>query len=81
MDRLPPRIISWQTLRTMVPYTRQHILRLEGKGKFPRRVQVGANRVGWLLSEIEAWISARVAVRDEGSRSSGSETSAQRQSS
>jgi prophage regulatory protein len=32
----------------MVPYTPQHILRLEKEGKFPRRVQVGPNRVAWL---------------------------------
>ena len=24
MDRLPPRIISWSTLRTIVPYTANH---------------------------------------------------------
>jgi prophage regulatory protein len=65
MDHLPPRIISWSTLRTIVPYTRQHILRLEAAGKFPRRIQVGENRVGWLVTEVEAWIDARVLARDE----------------
>ena len=64
MDHFPPRIIGWSTLRTMVPYTRQHILRLEVSGKFPRRIQVGSNRVGWVLSEIETWIGARIAMRD-----------------
>jgi prophage regulatory protein len=48
----------------VVPYTPQHILRLEKDGKFPRRVQLGANRVAWLLSEIDAWVAARVAERD-----------------
>jgi prophage regulatory protein len=48
----------------MVPYTPQHILRLEKEGKFPRRVQVGPNRVAWLESEVEAWVAARVAERD-----------------
>ena len=41
----------------MIPFTRQHVLRLEKAGKFPRRIQIGARRVGWLLSEIEAWVA------------------------
>ena len=49
----------------VVPYTRQHILRLERAGKFPKRIPVGANRIGWLLSEIEEWIEGRVALRNE----------------
>ena len=64
MNRLPPRIIGWSELKTMVPYTRQHVLKLEKSGKFPRRLTVGANRIGWLLSEIEVWIEARIAERD-----------------
>lgn len=60
----PPRLITKRELSQIVPYTSQHILRLEKMGKFPRRVQVGANRVAWLLSEIEAWVASRVAERD-----------------
>ena len=58
------RLITKKQLRSMIPYTPQHILRLEKKGKFPRRVQVGANRVAWLLPEIEHWIAERVSARD-----------------
>jgi len=58
-----PRLITRRDLRLIVPYTPQHILRLEKLGRFPRRVRVGANRVAWLQSEIEAWIAARVAER------------------
>jgi prophage regulatory protein len=48
----------------MVPYSPQHILRLEKRGQFPRRVRVGANRVAWLASEVEAWIAVRIDSRD-----------------
>ena len=58
-----PKIIGWSELKTLVPYTRQHILRLENAGKFPRRVRLGENRIGWLAPEIEAWIQSRVAMR------------------
>lgn len=47
----------------MIPFTRQHILRLEKSGKFPQRFKIGARRVGWLLSEIEAWVGERAALR------------------
>ncbi len=54
-----PRIITKRELRQMVPYTPQHILRLEKLGRFPKRIRFGERRVGWLLSDVEAWIAAR----------------------
>ncbi len=54
------RIVTQRELRLLVPYTPQHILRLEKAGKFPRRLIIGGNRVGWLLNDIEAWIKSRV---------------------
>lgn len=57
-------LITKKQLRAMVPYTPQHILRLEKKGRFPRRIRVGENRVAWLLTEIERWVADRVAARD-----------------
>jgi prophage regulatory protein len=54
------RIVTQRELRLLVPYTPQHILRLEKAGKFPRRLIIGGNRIGWLLSDIEAWIKSRI---------------------
>lgn len=54
-----PRIITKKELRLIVPYTPQHILRLEKRGKFPKRIQVGARRVGWYLVDVERWLSER----------------------
>ena len=65
MTTEPPRLITRKQLRTMVPYTPQHILRLEKRGKFPRRVRIGENRVAWLLSEVERWITERVEQREQ----------------
>jgi prophage regulatory protein len=66
IDRAPTpnRLITKRELCKMVPYTPQHILRLEKEGRFPRRVQVGPNRVAWVEAEVEAWVAARVAERD-----------------
>lgn len=64
----PLRLISKTELRKIVPYTPQHILRLEKRGLFPRRLQLGANRVAWLLGEVEQWITMRIAERDATAR-------------
>lgn len=50
-------------LQQLVPYSRNHIRRLEAKGQFPRRVRLGANRVVWLRAEVEQWLAARVEAR------------------
>ena len=59
-----PRILTRRHLREMIPYTPQHIHRLEKAGKFPRRIQLGPNRVGWLAAEVDAWLNERIALRD-----------------
>ncbi len=57
------RLIAKSELLSMVPYTIQHIYRLEKKGKFPKRVHVGENRVAWLQSEISAWMNEKLSSR------------------
>lgn len=37
--------------------------RMYTKGDFPRPVSISSNRVGWLRSEVKAWIAARAAAR------------------
>ena len=59
------RLITMSELLEIVPFSRQHILRLEKRGRFPRRIRLGENRVAWLRSEVEQWIEARVEERDE----------------
>lgn len=61
-----PRIITKKELRLIVPYTPQHIYRLERDGKFPKRIRIGVRRVGWRLAEIEAWLNERSQVTSVG---------------
>ncbi len=58
------KIITKKQLREIVPYSPQHIARLEKAGQFPKRVQLGSNRVGWVLAEIMEWIEQRMALRE-----------------
>ena len=58
------RILSKKQLLEFIPYTSQHIARLEKEGKFPKRVQLGPNRVGWFESDILNWMKALKTRRD-----------------
>ena len=63
VSRNSKRLLPWPELAQRVPYTRQHLSRMEKEDRFPRRVQLGGNRVAWLESEVDAWIEARAAER------------------
>jgi len=58
------RIVSKRQLKEMVLYSPQHIARLEKAGKFPKRVQLGPNRVGWVEDEVLDWLQSRLNCRD-----------------
>ncbi|MBF0268659.1 MAG: AlpA family phage regulatory protein [Alphaproteobacteria bacterium] len=66
MVQYDKQLVTKKELRTVcgIPYSPQHIARLEAAGQFPKRVQLGPCRVAWLLIEVEAWVSERIAIRD-----------------
>lgn len=39
--------------------SRTTLWRLERLGDFPPRVRLGANSIGWVESEVQAWIETR----------------------
>ena len=54
------RILSKAQLKELVLYSPQHISRLEKAGAFPKRVQLGSNRVGWVEDEVLDWLQTRL---------------------
>ena len=36
------------------------------EGTFPRPINLGVRAVGWLENEIEAWLAARMEIRNNG---------------
>lgn len=58
------RILSKKALKELVLYSPQHIARLEKEGKFPKRVQLGSNRVGWVEGEVLDWLEERLLARE-----------------
>ena len=63
MEHTNPVLIRSYELLATVPYSANHIRRLEKAGLFPKRVQIGANRVGWVRAEVEQWINDRMGAR------------------
>ncbi len=59
------RILSKRQLKELVLYSPQHVARLEKAGQFPKRVQLGPNRVGWVEAEVLDWLDRRLALRDD----------------
>jgi prophage regulatory protein len=58
------RILRLPQVIEKVGHSGMHIWRLEKAGRFPLRVKLGPNSVGWIAEEIDEWIAARVAERN-----------------
>ena len=54
--RNPDRIISESEVIHLVSLSKSHIMRLENKGEFPRRIKLALRRVGWSLQEVRQWV-------------------------
>ena len=57
------RVVDRHELQRLVPYSVTHIARLERQGRFPGRIQLGTNRVGWSLHEVLDWIEQKKGER------------------
>jgi prophage regulatory protein len=55
----PSRILRKPTVVDRVGLSDTTIWRLERAGRFPKRVQLGANSIGWIEREIDDWIAQR----------------------
>ena len=58
------RILSKRQLKELVLHSPQHIARLKKAGRFPKRVNLGPNRVGWVEDEVVDWLQERLDSRE-----------------
>jgi prophage regulatory protein len=63
------KLLSYDELKPEkgITYSKTQLWRLEKEGRFPRRVSLTGNPNGrycWIESEIDKWISERIAERD-----------------
>ncbi len=62
----PTRLLRFPEVKPRIgDLARSTVWRLEKAGKFPAHRQISANAVGWLESEIDAWIAARQVAGEE----------------
>ena len=54
--RNPDRIINESEVIHLVGLSKYHIMRLENKGEFPKRIKLALRRVGWSLQEVRQWV-------------------------
>jgi prophage regulatory protein len=61
------RVLSYGELRPFkgIRFSRQWIVKLVAAGKFPKPISLGEQSVGFIESEIDAWIDARIRERDQ----------------
>ena len=56
-------VLRFPQVKAKAGLSRSAIYNLEKAGDFPARISLGARSVGWLESEVQAWIESRVEAR------------------
>jgi prophage regulatory protein len=67
----PLKILRLPEVKERVGREESSIYSMMAKGRFPRPVPVGERAVGWIEDEINEWIAARIAERDQKVRHDG----------
>ena len=61
------RMLSFPELkeRKGIRFCRMHIDRIEKAGNFPKRVRLSSAAVAWSEDEVDAWLKAKLAARND----------------
>ena len=59
-------IIRMKEVMAKAGIARTNLWRQVKDGQFPAPVSLGARAVGWVESEVDAWIESKIAERDAG---------------
>jgi prophage regulatory protein len=58
------RIIRKPELMSRIGLSDASIWRMERAGKFPKRVRLGSQSVGWFSDEVEGWLAKKGEERE-----------------
>ena len=58
-ERPHDRILDFKSVRQVIPVSKPTLMRWERAGVFPRRVRMSSRSVGWLESEVLAFVASR----------------------
>jgi prophage regulatory protein len=61
------RFIRAKEVQAIAGISLSYIYELSKTGRFPKAIELvpGGNALGWLASEVEAWMQERIAKRDQ----------------
>ncbi|WP_417884329.1 AlpA family phage regulatory protein [Vibrio rumoiensis] len=59
------QLIRLKEVTALTSLSRSSIYKFISEGRFPKSVSLGDRAVAWIKEEIEEWIEARIAERDE----------------
>ncbi len=59
------RFLRKNDVAALVGWHPVHVMREARAGRFPKPVQIGRNSVGFVAEEVDVWMAARVAERDD----------------
>lgn len=62
---LKMRILKLKEVMDCTALSRSTIYKYVSEERFPKPISLGERSVGWLDSEVEEWILAKIAERDE----------------
>jgi len=61
------RLLRRKTVEARTGLARSTLYQMMQTGHFPKPVRIGGRAVAWLESDIDEWIEARLAEREEAS--------------
>ena len=61
------KIMRERAVCEAVGLSRSTVYRMERRGKFPNRVRLGEQSVGWYQDEIQRWLDSRLIVNHPSS--------------
>jgi prophage regulatory protein len=68
LSLLPPapraenqRVLRLSQVSAATGLGRSFIYQLQARNRFPKRIKIGVRAVGWLESEVQQWLTERIA--------------------
>ncbi len=61
---MKPYVYTRAEVLRLTTFSRFTIDKLESEGKFPKRIKLSANRVGWVATEVDDWFAEVVKNAD-----------------
>jgi len=56
-------ILRWPDVKKRIGLGRSRVYQLIAVGKFPKQIKLSERASGWVESEIDEWIAARIEAR------------------